>query len=88
MSSCDDEDIVGRIETELEASDAVRTELNAIVDSMEDVLKQLSPPPPIQPQQIQTQEQSAVYAGVTRRTPNCLVGLWHQKRQPYCPNWK
>ena len=35
MASCDDEEAEGRIEMDIEASDLVRTELNAIVNRME-----------------------------------------------------
>ena len=47
MASCDDDEVEGRMEMEIEGSDSVRTDLNRIVDRMEDALKQLSPPPPI-----------------------------------------
>ena len=64
IASCDDEDIVGCIEPEFKVSNSVQTKLSAIEDRMEDELMQLSPLPPIQLQQMQTQEQSAVYARV------------------------
>ena len=48
MASCDDNEVEGCMETEIEGSDSVRTDLNRIVDRTEDALKQLSPPSPIQ----------------------------------------
>ena len=54
MASCDDEEAEGRIEMDIEASDLVRTELNAIVNRMECALGQLSPAPN---QQMQQQQQ-------------------------------
>ena len=57
MASCDDDEVEGRMEMEIEGSDSVRTDLNRIVDRMEDALKQLSPPPPIQ-QQMPTEGQN------------------------------
>ena len=59
MESCDDDEVEGRMESEIEGSDSVRTDLDRIVDRMEDALKQLSPPPPIQ-QQMPTQGQDVL----------------------------
>ena len=59
MESCDDDEVEGHMESEIEGSDSVRTDLDRIVDRMEDALKQLSPPPPIQ-QQMPTQGQDVL----------------------------
>ena len=66
MENCDDDKVQGRMESEIEGSDSVRTDLNRIVDRMEDALKQLSPPPPIQ-QQMPTQGQN-VFPGLYAST--------------------
>ena len=66
MASCDDDEVEGRMETEIEGSDSVRTDLNRIVDRMEDALKQLTPPPPIE-QQMPTQGQN-VFPGIYAST--------------------
>ena len=78
MASCDDDEVEGRMETEIEGSDSVRTDLNRIVDRMEDALKQLSPPPPIQ-QQMPTQGQRHHNFPLVRR---------RLRKQPDCLNWK
>lgn len=57
MANCDEEEVEKRIETEIEASDSVQTELNTIINRMEDALKQLSPLPLTQ-QQIQNEGQN------------------------------
>ena len=60
MANCDEEEVEKRIETEIKASDSVWTELNTMINRMEDAVKQLSPPPLTQ-QQIQNEGQN-VYA--------------------------
>ena len=63
MASCNYGDIQESIESEIDASDLVRTELNAIVDKKENALKLLSPPPSFQRQPMTTEGQN-VYTGV------------------------
>ncbi|XP_044179611.1 uncharacterized protein LOC122961090 [Acropora millepora] len=79
MASCDDEKAEGRIEMDIEASDLVRTELNAIVNRMECALGQLSPAPnqqmQQQKQQMPAQQQNLVYASASSSTPKTTAKL-------------
>ena len=79
MASCDDKEAEGRIEMDIEASDLVRTELNAIVNRMECALGQLSPARNQQMQQQQqqmpAQQQNLVYSSASSSTPKTTAKL-------------
>ena len=78
MASCNDEEAEGRIEMDIEASDLVRTELNAIVNRMECALGQLSPAPNQQMQQqlqMPAQQQNLVYSSASSSTPQTTAKL-------------
>ena len=79
MASCDDEEAEGRIEMDIEASDLVQTELNAILNRMECALGQLSPAPNQQMQQQQQQmpakQQNLVYSSASSSTPKPTAKL-------------
>lgn len=64
---------------DIEASDLVRTELNAIVNRMECALGQLSPAPNQQMQQQQqqmpAQQQNLVYSSASSSTPKTTAKL-------------